>query len=119
MKLITEDDAKKLVEDCRKLSPGLAAMPEKHATAMIGMALTETNTTIKDIEHRIDEAGLIPPDIVAVFLHYGAVVAIVEDLPATDERRLLVAAGREIGKLIAAKFGQKIKATLTKKEGGN
>ncbi len=110
---VTDDDVKGLVEECRKVAAGLRSMPAKHAHAAIDGAFQEALNTIKLIEGRIAEAGCIPGDITGVFMVYGAVVAILEDLPAEDDRRQLVNAGRELGKFIAAKFGEKIRNHLT------
>lgn len=108
----TPEDAQELVEEVRKMVPGIAAMPIKHATELVSTAFRETTVTVKSIEERIAEAGCMPADIAAIFLHYGAVAAVIEDLPLTDERRKVVAAGRAMGKAIAASFGKKIQGEL-------
>lgn len=116
----TDESAAALVKEVREIAPGVGRMPEKQAQALVGKAVHETTVTAKAIEDRIHEAGCLPGDVAGVLLHYGAFSALIEDLPATDDRRQLVAAGRKIGEAVAASFGQKIReeleATKKKKE---
>lgn len=91
-------------------------MPAQHSEKMVSTAVKETTVTIKAFEDRIAEAGCLPGDLVTILLHYGAVAAVIEDLPPEDPRRELIGAGREIGKAIAAKFGEKIREQLKGKD---
>lgn len=117
--LVTEDDVKAVVAECAKVCAILRKLPEPGQRKLIDHVFDEAMTTTRDVEKRIEEAGVIPGDVAAVFMFWGAVAAIVEDLPATDDRRELVAAGRELGKFIAAKFGEKIRSELRKQHGDN
>ncbi len=111
------EDVEKAMEDVKKVCRGIRGMQPKMVEALVSKVVTETLTTNKAIEDRIEEAGLIPGDVATVFMHYGAIVAIVEDLPITDDRRELVAAGRELGKMLAAKYGEMVRDKLEKKSG--
>ena len=95
--------------------PGFQGIGDKQLVALVGHVLVETTKTLADIERRLQEAGVMPPDICGVLLHYGAVTAVVEDLPPGAAQRQLVNAGREIGKLIRQKFGEKIREQLEEK----
>jgi len=118
-KLVTEDEVKATVAECAKVCAALRALPEKAQLAAVTQVFGEAMTTIKAVEDRIAEAGCVPGDVAGVFMLWGAVAAIVEDLPAVDDRRQLVAAGRELGKFIAAKFGEKIRGELQRTQGDN
>lgn len=117
----TAESAEALVKTVGEIAPGVGRMPAKHAMQLVSAAVRETTMTAKAIEDRIREAGCVPGDISGVLLHYGALSALIEDLPLTDDRRQLVTAGREIGKAVAASFGQKIREELetTKKKEEN
>jgi hypothetical protein len=108
----TAESAEALVKVVGEIAPGVGRMPAKHAMQLVSAAVRETTMTAKAIEDRIREAGCLPADISGVLLHYGALAALIEDLPATDDRRQLVAAGRKIGEAVAASFGQKIREEL-------
>lgn len=108
-------DAQELVAEIRKVAPFFEGVSEKALVTLVGQALIETTTTLQAVEKRTEEAGVIPGDIAGVYLHYGAMVQVTEDLPPSAHQRQLVNAGREIGKLIARKFGEKIRATLDEK----
>lgn len=118
----TAADVEQLVAKVRETVRAFRQMPEKLVQHATGQVVTETTTTVKSIEDRIEEAGCIPGDVATVLMHYGAVVAIIEDLPVADDRRELVTAGREIGKAVAEKLGEKIRTVLedkARKQKGN
>lgn len=106
------DEARELFEEIKRIAPGFEKYPAKMLRELIGFAIQESTSTNKSIEERIDAAGSIPPDISGVLLHYGALVAIIEDLPPEEPRRLLVDAGRAIGRFIAKRTGKKLAEKL-------
>ena len=108
-------DVQELITEVRKVCPFFEGVTDKALGALVGQALLETVTTAQAVEKRTEEAGVIPGDIACVYLHYGAFVHITEDLPPSAHQRQLVNAGREIGKLIARKFGEKIRETIEEK----
>lgn len=110
--LVAEEEVKAVMDECAKVCAVVRALPPKARQFMIDHVFSETMTTIRAVEDRIEEAGVIPGDVAGVFMLWGAVAAIIEDLPATDDRRELVNAGREIGKFVASKFGEKIRGAL-------
>lgn len=115
MKTIDAEDAKLLVEEIRSRVSFFRGIADKALLALVSQALVETTRTLRDIEERIKQAGVVPGDIAAVLLHYGAVAAVAEDLPADAHQRQMVSAGREIGKFIVARWGEKIREQLEAK----
>lgn len=112
---LDEYDARELVAETRNVCPFFEGVEDKALLHLIGQALIETTTTLQAMEKRTEEAGVIPGDIACVYLHYGAVVQVTEDLPPSAHQRQLINAGRELGKLIARKFGEKIREKLEEK----
>lgn len=108
-------DAEELLKEVRQVCPFFEGVNDKSLLALVGQALIETTTTLQAIEKRTEEAGVIPGDIACIYLHYAAVVQVSEDLPPSAHQRQLINAGREIGKLIARKFGDKIREKLEEK----
>lgn len=115
MKPIDAEDAKQLVAEIKSQVPFFRGIDDKAILALVSQSLVETTQTLADIERRIEEAGVVPGDIAGVLLHYGAVAAVVEDLPATSHQRQMVTAGRTIGRFIAERFGKKIREQLEAK----
>lgn len=109
---VTGDEAKTVAAAAREVAPILKQMGDGDLAQMLGAAFTEVGKTLQGVEARILEAGLIPGDILVILLHYGALVAVLEDLPPGDERRTLIAAGRKLGEFMAKKYGDKIRSLL-------
>lgn len=109
---IQPEEAEQLVADIRSSVSFFRQVDEKALNALVSQVLVETTGTLRDIEERVKDAGVVPGDIAAILMHYGAVAAVVEDLPPGAHQRQMVAAGREVGKFIAAKFGEKIREQL-------
>lgn len=105
-------EAQDLIAEIRKVVPGFHDLSDKQLVTLIGHALRETTITLKAIEDRIEEAGVMPGDVAGILLHYGAVTEVLDGLPPTSEQRRLIIAGREIGKVIGSKYGQKIREQL-------
>jgi hypothetical protein len=114
----TAADVESLIGKVRGICRAFRQLPDKLVEHAVGTVVKETMTTIKSIEDRIEEAGCIPGDVATTLLHYGAVAAIIEDLPIEDDRRELVTAGREIGKAVAEKLGEKSRGELERRGRG-
>lgn len=112
---VSKEEAQALVDEVLSACPALSAAGREKARQLVGLVITETTSTIRGIEKRIEEAGTIPPEITMTLMHYGALLGIVKDLPPGNERRALVEAGERVGAFIARKYGEKIKETLVDK----
>lgn len=104
-----------LIDEVLAACPALAATTRAKVSELIGIIITMTNETNGEVERRISEAGTIPPDITMTLMHYGALLGVVKDLPAGNNRRTLIEAGEKIGAFIARKYGEKIQETLVDK----
>lgn len=107
------EESKALFTELLTLAPGLKELPSKAIRELIGFVIKETTATNRSLEQRIDAAGAIPPDIMGVLFHYGALAAVVEDLPPDEPRRQLVDAGRAIGRYITKRYGKTIAKKLS------
>jgi hypothetical protein len=116
---LTGEEAKALVDEARARAGILKQLTDKQLGHLLHQAIKETGVTLGGIEDRIGESGSMPGDVATILLHYGAVVAVLEDLPEGDERRQLIAAGRATGRLVAKKYGEKIEEELKEKKGDN
>lgn len=114
MKLDPEE-AIQLTAEIRELVPGFEELEDKTLVALIGGSLVEITKMARDVEHRIEEAGVVPADLASVLMIYGGFTQVAEELPDGTWQRQLIAAGRAIGKLIARKFGEKIREQLEAK----
>lgn len=116
---LTGQEAKQLAAAARARSGLLRRLSDKQLAPLIHGVIAEVGATLKGIEHRLTEAGSMPGDIAGVLMLYGAVVAIIEDMPANTDRPELVAAGREVGVVMRKKYADKIGDELSKKTGEN
>jgi hypothetical protein len=116
---ITGEEAKTLSDAVATASSGLAALPPKVRADIIGHVIRGATGLLADFEKQLADAGKMPGDLVAVLMVYGAVATVLGDLPAGDDRRQVFDAGKRVGELISAKFGEKIQEQLTKKIRGN
>jgi DNA repair ATPase RecN len=116
---ITGTEAKQLTSEIQDSCAPLKQLTHQDLAALLGAAIRETTNTVAGIENRIKDAGVMPGDIVTILLHYGAVHAVLKDLPADNERRELVEAGEKVGQFIAKKYGEKISGILSERSGGN
>lgn len=112
--LISKKEADDLIVEL-SANPALDRVSSTKIRQLIGMVIDETTRTNKGIEDRFTEVGAVPPEITIILMHYGALTAIVRDLPDDNWRRQLVEAGEVIGKFIAKKFGEKIAQQLREK----
>lgn len=106
----TRAEAEALIAEISEIDPGL-----KHAgdlVSLVAAVIKEATQADQGISKRIEEAGQIPGDVLVILMHWGALNALFEDLPADNPRHKLIAAGRAIGRHIAKKYGEKIKKTL-------
>lgn len=109
---IKPDEAKDISIAVRAAAGVLTQVPDNELAHLIGAVIRETTDGIKGVEKRIEQAGSLPSDIVAILMMWGAIAAIVEDLPGGNERRELFEAGRKVGLLVAKKWGEAISETL-------
>lgn len=112
---ISGKEAQDLVAEVTEVYPEFAEHPAEKIRQLVGMVLMETTNTNRSIEERVADAGGIPPDITLTLMHYGALLAIVMDLPPDNPRRLLIEAGQRVGAFIAKKFGEKISEQIAEK----
>lgn len=116
---ITTAEVAELTDEVITAYPGFRSISRDKVVQAIGFCITETTKSNRDIEDRLKEAAGIPPDLVLVFMHYGALQAVIDDLPGDNDRRQLAEAGRAVGRFIARKYGEKIQKVIAEKTSKN
>lgn len=112
----TGAEVKAICEKVREACPALREMPDPHLVKLVGASIQDACGVLNGIEDRIAQAGCIPGDVAGALMSMGAAVGVFDDLPE-GERKGLVAAGREIGKMLAEKWGAAVRARLVEKAG--
>lgn len=112
---LTRDEVEEVSAKVLQACPALEKAGVRKLHELIGIVITETTRTNTGVEKCIADAGSIPPDITMTLMHYGALTALLKDLPPGNERRALLEAGEVVGTLIARKFGEKLKEQLVDK----
>lgn len=112
---ISKAEVDALVDEVLVACPALKATTREKVAQLIGIVITATTETNREVERRITECGTIPPDITIALMDYGALLGVVKDLDPGNDRRALVEAGEKIGAFIARKYGEKIRETLVEK----
>lgn len=106
----TKAEAEALIAELIEIDPALKGAGD--LVSLVAAVIGEATNADKGVDKRIEEAGTIPGDILVIIMHWGALAAVMEDLPADNPRNKLFMAGRAIGRHIAKKYGEKIKKTL-------